>query len=134
MTKTLPGVSFDEAVSRTTAALKTSGFGVLTTIDIADTMKQKLGTKFDRPYVILGACNPSFAHRALMRSPGIGLLLPCNVVVTMSGDGESNSHDNAVVSMLDPVVMFTSIITDEPGIEDMAKEVKGLLEKALDEL
>ncbi|MCL4546036.1 MAG: DUF302 domain-containing protein, partial [Chloroflexi bacterium] len=77
---------YTEAVARAKAALKTEGFGVITEIDVQDTIKQKLGLDFQQ-YVILGACNPRLAHRALQSDFGVGLLLPCNVTVYDNGDG-----------------------------------------------
>ena len=78
---------FDEIIDRTKAALAERGFGVLTEIDVAATLKKKIGAEIE-PYVILGACNPTFAHQALQREPDLGLLLPCNVVV-MQKEGKT---------------------------------------------
>ena len=80
--------TYDQAVELTRTALKEQGFGVLTEIDVRQTLQEKLGADF-RPYVILGACNPALAHRALAANLGVGLLLPCNVVVYDNGDGTS---------------------------------------------
>lgn len=98
----LPGAAFPEAIERVTAALQTEGFGVLTTIDVTATLKKKLGVDMP-PYVILGACNPSLAHQALSLEPQIGLLLPCNVVVQQTADGE------VIVSIADPRAMFAMV-------------------------
>lgn len=89
---------FDEAIERTTAALKAEGFGVLTTIDVRKTLDEKIGVAFE-PYVILGACNPHLAHRALTAEHELGLLLPCNVIV--------HEHDGkSAVSIVDPGQML----------------------------
>lgn len=122
LTRTLAGVSFDKATSRVRAALSDQGFGVLTEIDIQGTLAKKLGAE-TRKYTILGACNPKLAHRALGVEPGIGLLLPCNVVVAEDDDG------GAVISAIDPVAMFGVVGRDD--IEPIAQEVKALLEAAI---
>jgi uncharacterized protein (DUF302 family) len=122
ITRTLAGVSFDDGVARARAALKEQGFGVLTEIDVKATLDQKIGVK-TRDYVILGACNPKLAHRALQAEPGIGLLLPCNVVVSTDDTG------SAVVSAVDPVAMFK--VVGRPEVEPIALEVKALLERAI---
>jgi uncharacterized protein (DUF302 family) len=96
--RTLPTTTIEQAIERVTVALAKEGFGILTRIDVKDTLKKKLDVNF-RGYVILGACNPTLAHRALAAEPQIGLLLPCNVVVQESAGG-------ALVSIADPNAMF----------------------------
>jgi uncharacterized protein (DUF302 family) len=122
--KRLEGVSVEEAIERVTEALKANGFGVLTKIDVKETLKNKIGVDF-RPYVILGACNPKLAHKALQGESMIGLLLPCNVVV-QEWDG------GALVSFADPKAMF-ELAPDAP-IEEVAKEARRLLQSARDQL
>ena len=117
-------VPYESAVQLTRAALAASGFGVLTEIDVKATLKQKLDADF-RPYVILGACNPPLAHRALTRELPIGLLLPCNVVV-YAGEAPGTS----VVAVLDPVVQLG--VTGRNDLEPLAVEVRGLLQQALE--
>ncbi|MGD0992011.1 MAG: DUF302 domain-containing protein [Gemmatimonadales bacterium] len=117
-------VPYESAVQLTREALAASGFGVLTEIDVKATLKQKLDADF-RPYVILGACNPPFAHRALSGELPIGLLLPCNVVV-YAGD----APDTSVVAVLDPVVQFG--VTGRNDLEPLANEVRALLLQALE--
>lgn len=92
---------FDSALERVVAALKAQGFGVLTRIDVRATMKEKLGIDF-RPYVILGACNPPLAHRALTSDPAIGIMLPCNVTL------EQVEEDEVIVSLVNPAAMLTA--------------------------
>ena len=123
--KDLPGVDYDDAVARTTEALKAEGFGVLTTIDVKATMKQKLDVDFRR-YVILGACNPPLAHKALSAEPMIGLLLPCNVVVMETDDGGS------VVAAFKPTVGFS--LVDNDGVQPLAGEVESRLVRVLENI
>jgi uncharacterized protein (DUF302 family) len=118
-------VPFDTAVARATAALKTQGFGVLTTIDIRQTLKQKLDRDFRR-YVILGACNPVLADKALHAELDIGLLLPCNVIVYERGD-----HDSTVAAMAPLPAMG---MVGNPELEAVAAEADTRLRAALAEL
>lgn len=115
---------YAEAVDKTVAALKSEGFGVLTTIDVKQTIKEKLGEDY-RPYIILGACNPPLAHRALTAEPEVGLLLPCNVIVYEEGDG-------CVVSAMDP--MSAMKLVPNPELEAVAKEVRAKMERVLQQV
>ena len=118
----LAGTTFDQAIERVTAALKEEGFGVLTEIDVKDTLKKKLDVDFRR-YRILGACNPNLAHQALGAEPQIGLLLPCNVVVQESPEG------GVVVSIADPHAMFT--LVENKAVAPVADEADQRLRRVL---
>lgn len=114
-------LDFDDAVQRTRAALADNGFGVLTEIDVQATLKSKLDQHME-PYLILGACNPQLAHRALEVERDIGLLLPCNVVVRRDGD-------RTVVQALDPQVMVS--LPGRPELQPVADEAAQRLAAAL---
>ena len=115
----------DEAVRKTTEALKDEGVGVLTTIDVQATLKNKLGVE-RTPYIILGACNPSLAHRALQAEPELGLLLPCNVIVYAEEGGASR------ISIIDPKQMMGMVQNDE--LTAVAEEAEERLRRVVDRL
>jgi len=115
-------MSFAQAIERVSQALQAEGFGVLTDIDVAATLKKKLNQDMP-PYRILGACNPPLAHRALTAEPSIGLLLPCNVVVRQDEAGKVS------VEIMDPNAVLD--LVDKPAITDLASEVRQKLERVL---
>jgi uncharacterized protein (DUF302 family) len=119
--------SFDDAVKRTREALAQKGFGVLSEIDVKATLKAKLGEEME-DYLILGACNPQFAHQAVNVDRRIGVLLPCNVVVRQDPD----SPDTIVVDAMNPRVMVD--VTKEPGLDHIADAVTGLLQEAIEDV
>lgn len=112
---------FEEAIEKTTAALKDEGFGVLTEIDIKATLKEKLDVDFKK-YQILGACNPPLAHKALTSEDHIGLMLPCNVIV-------QEQNGKVEVAAVDPVASMQAVENDELG--DVAQKVRDLLKKVV---
>jgi uncharacterized protein (DUF302 family) len=115
-------LDFDKAIETVTEELGKEGFGVLTEIDVAATMKKKLDEDMP-PYRILGACNPTLAHQAVTAVPEIGLLLPCNVLVRQDADGQVN------VSFMDPESVLGMV--DHPGVEPLAVQVKEKLQRVL---
>jgi len=118
-------LSFEGAIARVTEELKKEGFGVLTEIDVKATLKKKLDADF-RNYRILGACNPPFAHQALLAEPQIGLMLPCNVTVQ---DGENGK---TLVSAIDPVASMQAVNNSSLG--EVAEQVRTKLQKVIDNL
>lgn len=119
--KTTLHMDFDAALQRVIDALKAEGFGVITEIDVKDTIKKKLDIDF-HPYRILGACNPSLAHRAITTAPDVGLLLPCNVTVVQADDGVQ-------VAIIDPKMMM-SVLPNE-GLRVIADEARERLNRVI---
>ncbi len=115
----------DDALDKVTSALKAEGFGILTEIDVKQTLKTKIDVDF-RPYRILGACNPPLAHRALSASPQAGLLLPCNVTVSEIG------LKRIEVSIIDPLVLMN--VVDDPNLRSVAEEAQAKLERVANSL
>ena len=123
--RTEVGLPYDQAVEKVTAALKEEGFGVLTTIDVKETLKKKLDAEFRR-YVILGACNPPLAHRALQAEPEIGLLLPCNVVVY------ETEPDRSAVAAMAPLAALG--VVANPELHGVAKDADARLRRVIGSL
>ena len=124
LSKTL-SMSFDAAVTRTVEALKHEGFGIISEIDIHQTLKAKLGVDFPS-YRILGACNPALAYEALKLENKVGTMLPCNVVVRDAGDGQTE------VAAIDPVATMDAI--DNPALKQAATQIKAKLERVVAQL
>ena len=124
MQKTLD-IGFDDALAKIPEALKTEGFGVLTEIDVQATLKKKIDVDFRR-YRILGACNPPFAHQALQHSLDVGMLMPCNVIVYETDEGQTR------VSAVDP--MQTMAAQGDAEMRPLAEEVQKKLQRVIDSL
>lgn len=123
--KQMKGIGFEEAIQNVTAALKEEGFGVLTEIDVRETLKKKLDVDF-KPYRILGACNPEFAHKALQAEDKIGAMLPCNVIV------QQQDKDTIEVSVVDPVASMQAV--ENKNLATIAGEVREKLKRVLNKL
>ena len=117
--------AFDAAIDKATAALKEKGFGVLTTINVQNAMKEKIGEDI-RPYTILGACSPRHAFKAIQAENKIGVMLPCNVLVQETADGKVE------VSIVDPVASMAAI--ENPDLGALAMEVRDMLKAVADDL
>jgi uncharacterized protein (DUF302 family) len=117
--------SFDEAIAKVTEGLKDEGFGILTEIDVKETLKKKLNVDFHK-YRILGACNPAFAYQALQAEDKIGLMLPCNVIV------QEKENGTVEVSAVDPVASMQAI--QNPALGDIAAQVREKLKGVIDNL
>ncbi|HUW23531.1 MAG TPA: DUF302 domain-containing protein [bacterium] len=118
-------ISFDEAITRVTEELKKEGFGILTDIDVKETLKKKLNVDFKK-YKILGACNPPFAYKSLQAEDKIGLMLPCNVVVQEISEGKIE------VAAIDPIASMQAI--ENPKLRDVAEQVQVKLKTVIDSL
>lgn len=119
---TLKNTSFEDALEKVTAELKKEGFGVLTEIDVKETLKKKIDVDFKK-YKILGACNPHFAHKALTKEDKIGVLLPCNVVV------EENDNGEIEVSAVDPIASMQA--AENESLKGIANEVQEKMKKII---
>jgi len=117
-------LGFEEAIEKVTEALKSEGFGILTEIDVKETLKKKLDVDF-RPYRILGACNPPFACKALQAEDKVGIMLPCNVIVQEKEEGVE-------IAAVDPVASMQAI--DNPKLGEIADEIRKRLHKVIDSL
>ena len=118
-------LGYEEAIVKVTDALKAEGFGILTEIDVKETLKKKLYVDF-KPYKILGACNPPFAYKALQSEEQIGLMLPCNVIVYVNDENET------VVAAIDPIASMQAVNNDKLG--EVAETIQGKLKKVIESL
>jgi uncharacterized protein (DUF302 family) len=123
--KSLPGLTFEEAIERVTGELKKEGFGILTEIDVQSTFKKKLDVDFKK-YKILGACNPQFAFKSISSEDKIGVFLPCNVIV------EENPGGEVEVSAVDPMASMMAV--ENVALGDIAAEVRQKLIRVIDQL
>jgi uncharacterized protein (DUF302 family) len=123
--KVIKTTSFEEAIEQVTAELKKEGFGVLTEIDVKETLKKKIDVDFKK-YKILGACNPHFAYKVLTKEDKIGVFLPCNVVV------EEHENGEVEVSAVDPIASMLAV--ENKGIEELAQEVQQKLKRVIEGL
>lgn len=117
--------NYEEAIPKVTEALKNEGFGVLTEIDVKETLKNKIDVDF-RKYIILGACNPSFAHQALQKEDKVGTMLPCNIIIHEKENGDVE------VAAVDPMASMMAIENDD--LRDIANEVKSRLTRVIESL
>ena len=118
-------MGYEAAIEHVTGELKKEGFGVLTKIDVKETLKQKIGVDF-KPYMILGACNPHYAYKALLKEKELALMLPCNVIVYVNDEGET------VVAAIDPVASMQAI--ENPELGETAMVVQSKLRRVIDNL
>jgi uncharacterized protein (DUF302 family) len=118
-------MSYQEAIDKVTEVLKKEGFGILTEIDVKATLKKKLDVDF-RPYKILGACNPPYAHKALVAEEQIGLMLPCNVVVYENENGET------VVAAIDPIASMQAV--NNPNLGDIAVAIREKMQSVIEKM
>lgn len=119
---------FEAAIERVTEALQSEGFGVLSRIDVQETLRKKIGADF-RPYVILGACNPRLAHKALSSRSEVGLMLPCNVTVESAGEGA------CIVRIADPAMMMTvGDLGSEAALQEVGTEARARLSRVAESL
>ncbi|MBK9229226.1 MAG: DUF302 domain-containing protein [Ignavibacteria bacterium] len=124
-TKKISGKSFEDTVQKVTDELKSEGFGVLTEIDVKETLKKKIDVDF-RKYKILGACHPHFAHKPIQTEPHSGVFLPCNVIVQETGT------DEIEVSAVDPLASMSSV--ENENLNDIAGEVRSKLQAVIDKI
>ncbi|MGK9476704.1 DUF302 domain-containing protein [Melioribacter sp. OK-6-Me] len=118
-------LGYEEAIEKVTEELKKEGFGILTEIDVKETLKKKLDVDF-KPYKILGACNPPFAHKALQSEEQIGLMLPCNVIVYV------NEQNETIVAVIDPIASMQAVNNDKLG--EVAETIQSKLKNVIDSL